>query len=147
MKKYVVALCFFFMLALSGTVLAAAPDAKVFSTEQDLAVRWTDTMFAQSKPVEARAMMGADAQKAVDQAKITKLSDGIAKDLGKYKSGRFVSWTRYDQLDQMVYLMSFEKQPAVFCVLLFNKQGELENFSLNPAKSADTNQKKAPVKK
>jgi membrane-bound inhibitor of C-type lysozyme len=147
MKKHVVAFCLLVMLALSSTVLAAAPDAKIFSTEQELAVRWTDTMFAQSKPVEARAMMGAEAQKAVDQDKIVKLSAGIAKDLGQYKSGRFVSWTRYDQLDQMVYLMSFEKQPAVFCVMLFSKQGELENFSLNPAKKSDKDQKNATDKK
>ena len=147
MKKHIVAFCLLVMLVLSGTVMAAAPDAKIFSTEQDLAIRWTDTMFAQNKPADARAMMGAEAQKAVDQDKIVKLSAGIAKELGQYKSGRFVSWTRYDQLDQMVYLMSFEKQPAVFCVMLFSKQGELENFSLNPAKKSDAAQKKATDKK
>ena len=141
MKKHIVAFCLLVMLALSGTVMAAAPDAKIFSTEQDLAVRWTDTMFAQNKPADARAMMGAEAQKAVDQDKIVKLSAGIAKDLGQYKSGRFVSWTRYDQLDQMVYLMGFEKESAIYCVLVFSKQGELENFFLKPIPKENTNSK------
>ena len=147
MKKHVVALCLLVMLALSGSVLAAAPDAKAFSTEQDLATRWMDTMFAQNKPTEARAMMGADLQKAADQAKFASLSDGIVKDFGKYKGGRFIRWDREPQADRMLYLLGFEKHPLVICELMFSKQGELENFSLTPLKKSDATQKKTTDKK
>ena len=132
MKKYVVLFCLVAMLALSGSALAAGPDVKDFSTEQDMAARWMDTMLVKNKPVEARAMVGGIAQKAVNQDQMNKLGADNAKNLGACKAGRFVSWTRFDQADQMVYLMGFEKEPAIYCVMIFSKQGELENFFLKP---------------
>ena len=48
----------------------------------------------------------------------------------KYQESRFISWTRFDQADQMIYLMHFEKEQLVRCELLFNKKGQLEGFSL-----------------
>ena len=30
----------------------------------------------------------------------------------------------------MIYLMTFEKEPAVRCALLFDKKGQLQNFAL-----------------
>ena len=141
MKKYVVLFCLVAMLALSGSALAAGTDAKDFSTEQDMAARWMDTMLVKNKPVEARVMMGALAQKSVTQDQMAKLGAEITKNLGSCNAGRFVSWTRFDQADQMVYLMGFEKEPAIYCVLVFSKQGELENFFLKPIPKENTNSK------
>ena len=76
-------------------------------------------------------------QKEIDAAKITSTAQKMANDLGKYKGAQFVAWTRFDQADQMMYLLSFEKEPVVRCVFLFDKKGNLQNFALSPVKQTE----------
>ena len=37
----------------------------------------------------------------------------------------------------MMYLLSFEKEPVVRCVFLFDKKGNLQNFALSPVKQTE----------
>ena len=134
MKRYVVALCLLVLLALSGSALAAAPDAKDFSTEQETAVQWMDTLFVKNKPVDALALMGPYAQKSIDKEKFTKAETDLMQKFGACKGMRFLGWERGDKADQMVYLLAFEKEPTVQCSLIFSKKGQLENFGLSVLK-------------
>ena len=134
MKKKIMALCLGTMLSFSAVAMAVTPDAQIFSNEQEKAVAWTDTMLVKNKPVEALKLMGSEAQKEIDANKITSIAQEMTKQMGKYKAAQFVAWTRFDQADQLVYFMSFEKEPVVRCVLIFDKQGNLLNFGLTPVK-------------
>ena len=130
MKKKIVALALGAMMSMSA--------------QQGKAVAWVDTMLVKNNPAASLKLMGAEAQKEIDVKKITDISNDMAKNLGKYKSSRFVGWTRFDQGDQLMYLMSFEKEPVVRCVFLFDKNGNLQNFALSPLKKTEEkdNQKK-----
>ncbi len=133
-KKKITALCLGAMLSLSAVAMAATPEADAMSAQQVKANSWIETMLVKNKPADTLKLMGAEAQKEIDAKKITAISDEMAKNMGKYKNSRFVGWTRFDQGDQMMYLMSFEKEPVVRCVLLFDKDGKLQNFALSPLK-------------
>jgi hypothetical protein len=77
-------------------------------------------------------LMGEDVRKSLTEAKMAGLKASIDKDMGSIKGMHFVSWTRFDQADQMVYLLSFEKKPMVRCAFIFDKKGNLEDFALTP---------------
>ena len=144
MKKKIAALVLGALLSVSAAAMAATPDAEMMSTQQEKAAAWVDTMLVKNNPAASLKLMGAEAQKEIDVKKITDISNDMAKNLGKYKSSRFVGWTRFDQGDQLMYLMSFEKEPVVRCVFLFDKNGNLQNFALSPLKKTEEkdNQKK-----
>ena len=143
-KKKIVALALGAMMSMSVAAMAATPEAESMSAQQGKAVAWVDTMLVKNNPAASLKLMGAEAQKELDVKKITDISNDMAKNLGKYKSSRFVGWTRFDQGDQLMYLMSFEKEPVVRCVFLFDKNGNLQNFALSPLKKTEEkdNQKK-----
>ena len=142
MKKKIMALCLGAILSCSAVAMAVTPDAQALSNEQEKAAAWMDVMLVKNKPVDALKMMGSEAQKEIDAAKITSTAQKMANDLGKYKGAQFVAWTRFDQADQMVYFMTFEKEPVVRCVLIFDKQGNLQNFGMNPIKQQENKAKK-----
>ena len=131
MKKIIMSLALLAALALPAGALAAAPDAAMFQKEEDTADLWAQSMLVQVQPGNARSLMSADAQKNIDEAKMKEISDKLTKQLGKLKTSRFVSWVRFDQADQMTYLMSFEKGNPMRSILIFNKQGGLENFVIS----------------
>lgn len=130
------------MLSLSAVAMAATPEADAMSAQQVKANSWIETMLVKNKPADTLKLMGAEAQKEIDAQKITAISDEMAKNMGKYKNSRFVGWTRFDQGDQMMFLMSFEKEPVVRCVFLFDKDGNLQNFALSPLKQTEEKEAK-----
>ena len=134
MKKKITALVLGAMLSVSAVAMAATPEAEMMSTQQGKAVAWVDAMLVKNNPAATLKLMSAEAQKEIDVKKITDISNEMAKTLGKYKASRFVGWTRFDQGDQMMYLMAFEKEPVVRCVFIFDKQGNLQNFAVSPLK-------------
>jgi hypothetical protein len=133
-KKKITALVLGAMLSVSAVAMAATPEAEMMSTQQGKAVAWVDAMLVKNNPAATLKLMSAEAQKEIDVKKITDISNEMAKTLGKYKASRFVGWTRFDQGDQMMYLMAFEKEPVVRCVFIFDKQGNLQNFVVSPLK-------------
>lgn len=148
MKKLMLILSMLAVLAISGTALAApTKDAEVFSAEQTRATQWLDTMLTQKKPAAALNTMSAKAKKEITVAKMTELQQKMEKELGTLQSARFVGWTRFDQADQIIYLLSFTKEQIVQGVFLFSPTGELDTFALTPMKqqeqSADAKDKKA----
>ena len=142
MKKKITALVLGAMLSVSAVAMAATPEAEMMSAQQQKAAAWTDTMLVKNKPADTLKLMGAEAQKEIDVKRITDISKDMEKSLGKYKASRFVGWTRFDQADQLTYLMSFDKEPVVRCVFLFDKQGNLQNFALTPLKKEKEDSKK-----
>ena len=134
MKKKITALVLGAMLSVSAVAMAATPEAEMMFTQQGKAVAWVDAMLVKNNPAATLKLMSAEAQKEIDVKKITDISNELAKTLGKYKASRFVGWTRFNQGDQMMYLMAFEKEPVVRCVFIFDKQGNLQNFAVSPLK-------------
>ena len=133
-KKKLTALILGAMLSVSAVAMAATPESEALSAQQGKAAAWVDTMLVKNNPTAALKMMGAEAQKEIDAKRITEISKDMEKNLGKYKASRFVGWTRFDQGDQLMFLMSFDKEPVVRCVFLFDQQGNLQNFALTPLK-------------
>ncbi len=133
-KKKIVALALGAMMSMSVAAMAATPDAEMMSAQQVKANTWIDAMLVKNKPTESLKVMSPDFQKNVDDKKITEFHQDLVKHLGKLKGASFVSWVRIpgtDQ-DQMLYLMSFEKEKLVRCVFFFDKKGNLHNFALTP---------------
>lgn len=134
MKKYVLVLWAVVLTVFSASALAASPDAASLSREQELAVKWTDAMLIKQQPTAAWKLMSSESQQNIKIAEMNKLSAEITQKLGSFKDSRFVSWNRLPQTDQMVYLMSFEKEKIVRCVFVFDKKEQLRNFALTPLK-------------
>lgn len=135
MKKKLTALVLGAMMSVSAIAMAATPESEALSAQQTKAAAWVETMLVKNDPAGTLKLMSAEAQKEIDTKKITAISQDMAKNMGKFKESRFVGWTRFDQGDQMMYLMSFEKEPVVRCIFLFDKQGNLQNFALSPLKA------------
>lgn len=133
MKKKIVALVLGAMMSFSAMAMAATPEAEMMSAQQAKVAAWTDSMLVKNKPADALKLMSSEAQKEITVKKITDVSKEVTKNLGKFKGGRFVSWTVLDQC-QMMYLMSFEKEPVVRCVFIFDQKGNMLNFALQPIK-------------
>ena len=130
MKKYIAALCMACLLAFSANALAATPDATALSGEQEIAVKWMDAMLVKQDSAAVIKLLEPERQKKISQDDLAKNLSQLSQKYGKYQESRFISWTRFDQADQMIYLMHFEKEQLVRCELLFNKKGQLEGFSL-----------------
>lgn len=141
MKKYIVVLCMACLLAFSASALAATPDAAALSGEQETAVKWVDAMLVKQDSAAAIKLMGPEAQKNIPADKLAKMLSELSQKYGKYQESRFVSWTRFDQADQLIYLMRFEKEKFVRCELLYDKKGQLESFSLVALKEETKDQK------
>ena len=120
MKKKIAALVLGALLSVSAAAMAATPDAEMMSTQQEKAAAWVDTMLVKNDPAASLKLMGAEAQKEIDVKKATAIHQDMDKNLGKYKGGRF-------------------------CVFLFDKKGNLQNFALSPVKQ--TAEKKDEKKK
>lgn len=146
MKKIVIAMCVAIMMAFSSMAFAATPDSEALSTEQTAADQWINLMIVKNDTTGAVKTMSPEAQKAITDKTIKDVSSQITKNLGKYQEGRFVSWVRYDQADEMTYLMSFSKEKLVRCVMIFNKNGQMDNFSLTPVQVQQDNNTKAAKK-
>lgn len=134
MKKKIIVLCATLFVLMATSAYAATPDAEMMSAQQVKATAWIDAMLVKNKPVDSLKVMAPDFQKNVDDKKITEFYQDLVKKLGKLKGASFVSWARIpgtDQ-DQMLYLMSFEKEKLVRCVFFFDKKGNLHNFALTP---------------
>ncbi|MDD6120768.1 MAG: hypothetical protein PUB57_09660 [Selenomonadaceae bacterium] len=154
MKKTVIALALGAMTLLPLPVSAAAafptgaPDAPMFTTEQTKANQWIDAMLVKQKPTDAYTLMAPAAQKQFAKDKIVKISQDLKARWGKLEALGFVRWERFTQADRMFYVMKFEKAPVVYCVLVYDKQGGLENFTLSevakdqPAKDQGKSTKK-----
>ena len=154
MKKTLIALALGAMTLLPLPVSAAAafptgaPDAPVFTTEQTKANQWIDAMLGKQKPADAYTLLAPEAQKQIARDKVTKISQELQKKWGKVEALGFVRWERFTQADRMFYVMKFEKAPVVYCALVFDKQGGLENFTLSevaqnqPAKDKDKDKTK-----
>jgi len=143
-KKKITALVLGALLSVSAVAMAATPESEAMAAQQSKAAAWVDTMLVKNDPAGTLKLMGPEAQKEIDVKKITEISQEMAKNMGKYKASRFVGWTRFDQGDQMMFLMSFDKEPVVRCIFLFDEKGNLQNFALSPLKQEqeDNSQKK-----
>lgn len=145
MKKKVAALVLGAMMSFSAMAMAATPEAEMMSAQQAKVAAWTDAMLVKNKPADARKLMSSEAQKEITEKKITDVSKEMTTKLGKFKGARFVSWTVLDQC-QMMYLMSFEKEPIVRCVFFFDQKGNMLNFALQPIPQQQQNNQKPQAK-
>lgn len=103
-------------------------------------------MLVKKDSAAALNIMSADAKKNVKAAEMQKAQERMSKELGTLKESRFVSWTRFDKTDQVIYLMSFDKAKVVRCEFIFNSKGELDYFALTPF-APQENAKNAKAKK
>ena len=144
MKKLALILTALCLWLVPAGALAAEADAKTFVTEDAAATAWINAMFVKQDAGEAYDLMSETAKKAIAKDQVGDLYQTIRKDFGNLEGTRFVSWTRFDQADQLIYIMRFQKQELVRCELLFTKEGGLENFGLTPI---DLSKQKASEKK
>lgn len=135
------------LLILPATAMAApSANATAFANEEALSNQWIDSMLVKKDSSAALNIMSADAKKNVKASEMQKAQERMSKELGTLKESRFVSWTRFDKTDQVIYLMSFDKAKVVRCEFIFNSKGELDYFALTPF-APQENAKNAKAKK
>lgn len=135
------------LLILPATAMAApSANATAFANEEALSNQRIDSMLVKKDSAAALNIMSADAKKNVKAAEMQKAQERMSKELGTLKESRFVSWTRFDKTDQVIYLMSFDKAKVVRCEFIFNSKGELDYFALTPF-APQENAKNAKAKK
>lgn len=132
MKKYILALCAAFLLALPANVLAATPEAEVLSLEQQGAQKWMDTMLVKSDYKAALSQMSAEGQKALNEKQMKEKQEAILKNLGKLQKYQLHAWIRMGSYDRIVYAAQFEKYPLVQCDIIANQKGQVVDFGLAP---------------
>lgn len=147
MKKIYLLAMMLCLLILPATAMAApSANATAFANEEALANQWIDSMLVKKDSSAALNIMSADAKKNVKASEMQKAQERMSKELGTLKESRFVSWTRFDKTDQVIYLMSFDKAKVVRCEFIFNSKGELDYFALTPF-APQENAKNAKAKK
>lgn len=133
MKKIYLLAMMLCLLILPATAMAApSANATAFANEEALSNQWIDSMLVKKDSAAALNIMSADAKKNVKASEMQKAQERMSKELGTLKESRFVSWTRFDKTDQVIYLMSFDKAKVVRCEFIFNSKGELDYFALTP---------------
>ncbi len=147
MKKIYLLVMMLCLLVLPATAMAApSANATAFANEEALSNQWIDSMLVKKDSSAALNIMSADAKKNVKASEMQKAQERMSKELGTLKESRFVSWTRFDKTDQVIYLMSFDKAKVVRCEFIFNSKGELDYFALTPF-APQENAKNAKAKK
>ncbi|WP_440330263.1 hypothetical protein [Mitsuokella multacida] len=147
MKKIYLLVMMLCLLVLPATAMAApSANATAFANEEALSNQWIDSMLVKKDSASALNIMSADAKKNVKASEMQKAQERMSKELGTLKESRFVSWTRFDKTDQVIYLMSFDKAKVVRCEFIFNSKGELDYFALTPF-APQENAKNAKAKK
>ena len=147
MKKIYLLAMMLCLLILPATAMAApSANATAFANEEALSNQWIDSMLVKKDSAAALNVMSADAKKNVKASEMQKAQERMSKELGTLKESRFVSWTRFDKTDQVIYLMSFDKAKVVRCEFIFNSKGELDYFALTPL-APQENAKNAKAKK
>ena len=147
MKKIYLLAMMLCLLILPATAMAApSANATAFANEEALSNQWIDSMLVKKDSAAALNIMSADAKKNVKASEMQKAQERMSKELGMLKESRFVSWTRFDKTDQVIYLMSFDKAKVVRCEFIFNSKGELDYFALTPF-APQENAKNAKAKK
>lgn len=147
MKKIYLLAMMLCLLILPATAMAApSANATAFANEEVLSNQWIDSMLVKKDSAAALNIMSADAKKNVKASEMQKAQERMSKELGTLKESRFVSWTRFDKTDQVIYLMSFDKAKVVRCEFIFNSKGELDYFALTPF-APQENAKNAKAKK
>ena len=147
MKKIYLLAMMLCLLILPATAMAApSANATAFADEEALWNQWIDSMLVRKDSAAALNIMSADATTNVKASEMQKAQERMSKELGTLKESRFVSWTRFDKTDQVIYLMSFDKAKVVRCEFIFNSKGELDYFALTPF-APQENAKNAKAKK
>lgn len=147
MKKIYLLVMMLCLLILPATAMAApSANATAFANEEALSNQWIDSMLVKKDSAAALNIMSADAKKNVKASEMQKAQERMSKELGTLKESRFVSWTRFDKTDQVIYLMSFDRAKVVRCEFIFNSKGELDYFALTPF-APQENAKNAKAKK
>lgn len=147
MKKIYLLARMLCLLILPATAMAApSANATAFANEEALSNQWIDSMLVKKDSSAALNIMSADAKKNIKASEMQKAQERMSKELGTLKESRFVSWTRFDKTDQVIYLMSFDKAKVVRCEFIFNSKGELDYFALTPF-APQENAKNAKAKK
>ena len=147
MKKIYLLAMMLCLLILPATAMAApSANATAFANDEALSNQWIDSMLVKKDSAAALNIMSADAKKNVKASEMQKAQERMSKELGTLKESRFVSWTRFDKTDQVIYLMSFDKAKVVRCEFIFNSKGELDYFALTPF-APQENAKNAKAKK
>lgn len=147
MKKIYLLAMMLCLLILPATAMAApSANATAFANEEALSNQWIDSMLVKKDSSAALNIMSADAKKNIKASEMQKTQERMSKELGTLKESRFVSWTRFDKTDQVIYLMSFDKAKVVRCEFIFNSKGELDYFALTPF-APQENAKNAKAKK
>lgn len=81
-----------------------------------------------------------DLKGKMDEAAYGKLPNEIQNKMGNLKEIKFYTFQRFDQGDRITYIASFDKEPTVAVVFLFDKQQKMTNFMIAPLQQQTTQQ-------
>lgn len=65
---------------------------------------------------------------------LTLVQEQVAEHFGKLKEAKMLSFERFDQGDRAIYIGSFSKENVVSLSFVFDKDGQMTDFSFSPLK-------------
>ncbi len=132
MKKLLLIMTMLFTLLCSSVAMAA--DGGDLNKEQKIAEQMINAVKQNSTITyeQISGSLSADLAKTFNARSYAGVQKSVKEQLGDFKESKFVSFTRFDQADRVVYLTSFSNQPVVIAQFDFDKSGKLLNFAFAP---------------
>lgn len=143
MKKYLTMALASLMICSAATCFAA--NGKVLDAEETIAEQYANGGFYK----KVSPFMTAEMQKNVPESDYITMQTQMATALGKFKIFKMRNFTRYDDVDVLMYQLETEKVPVAQFKFIFKLQGDkplLDDAFIELPAPKDGNKEEAPKK-
>lgn len=132
MKKILFTLTLVMMMAFSSLCFAA--NGNDLNKEQKVAETFMEVFTKDQAP--AYTVVSKDfsenLKKSVSERTYKKLPDEIKEKFGNVSNVNFRAFEKFEQGDRITYIATFDKQPAVAIIFVFDKDKKLSNYIFAP---------------
>ena len=112
----------------------AANDHKDLAKQQQVAEKFMDVFDVEPAPLYAQVAAGfsENLKKAVSEKGFAELQKQVRTKYGVAKEAKLFTFQRYEEMDGLVYNVTFTKEKMVRVVFVFDKQNKLIDFTFTP---------------
>lgn len=131
MKKFIVLLTTLLTLAFAVSCFATENSSALNSAENSAqkvitALVASDTLGYK----DAEKAMSADLAKNMNVNTFIAMQRQVKEKFGNHKETKFFAFERFDKVDRLTYIASFNREPAVSIVFTLDKNAKITEFSL-----------------
>lgn len=131
MKKFIVLLTTLLTLAFAVSCFATENSSALNSAENSAqkvitALVASDTLGYK----DAEKAMSADLAKNMNVNTFIAMQRQVKEKFGNHKETKFFAFERFDKVDRLTYIGSFNREPAVSIVFTLDKNAKITEFSL-----------------